>query len=648
MRYFLKKKNELKTRSFYFLAFCFLLLFAVSVKAEIGLHFESTTLEDFVKFVMHYADINIVYDPKDLQEVISIKTKKKFNKKEIINIMYTLLRINNLEAVRENNIIYIVNKFNVAKMPFSYKADQEKREEGIEANKLAISIFQIKNVDVKNLLKFLNIIKSDAGIVITIPKVNAIVVKDRSDNIERMSDIIESVSAMKTGFKIETILLKNTKAEEFVRTINRFFVEISKTRYLGVKPVFMADAASNSVIIAALPEDIKIIRQIVSDTDVIKDTATSPKVFKLKYAMAKDVEEVLNKILTSTQKDKVEKSPKEKLMKVAANKATNTISVIGPPELYAQVKAIIEKLDIPRDQIFVETLIIETTLEKGSKFGVEWLAGGGKENLVGTGGFIGPGNVIDLQSPVLEGEPPNFQAIPGGFTLGILGNIITYEGVKFPTLSALVNAIKEETGVNILSKPQLLTLDNEEAEVFVGENRPFKVSEKFDANNNPIQTFDYRDVGIKLKILPHVIDNETVLLNISQEVKKVLTTASLDETAPVTLTRSTKTTVKLNNNMTVVISGLIKDDTGKKESRVPFLSSIPILGWLFHIKETTREKTNLMVFINANIIKGRQDIEKLTKSKQETIEKEIKKDKEEKNSDEEEINILDEDIEIWR
>ncbi|GBE36693.1 type II secretion system protein D precursor [bacterium BMS3Bbin07] len=263
---------------------------------------------------------------------------------------------------------------------------------------------------------------------------------------------------------------------------------------------------------------------------------------------------------------------------------------------------------------------------------MEWLAGAGNKNFVGTGTFLDSKNVIDLQSPVLEGNPPNLGALPGGFGLGILGNIITYEGVKFPTLSALVNAIKTESGINILSKPQLLTLDNEEAEVFVGENRPFLISEKFDANNNPIQTFDYRDVGIKLKILPHVIDEDTILLNVEQEVKKVVASAVGVASAPITLTRSTKTTIKLNNNTTVVISGLIKDDMGMSETRVPVLSRIPLLGWLFRSRDTSREKTNMMVFITTTIIKSRQDMEDLTRIKRKLLknphEKMIKKEKE--------------------
>ncbi len=521
----MKKFLNPKLKSLFLLVFCFLLFQAAPLKAEVGMNFQEVSLQDFVDFVSEYTGSNIIYNARDLKGTITIKAKKEFTKSDILSILQTVLSINNLEAVTEKNIIYIVRRAKVTKLPYSFEGKARPGEiSEIKKDKenLLVSVFQIENIDAKLLTKFFNLTKSDYGRIETIPTLNVVVVKDKSVNVRRMAQMIKTITSMGTGIRIEIISLKNTYASEFVKTIKMFFAELGRSSYLRIKPVFMADRTSNSIIVAALPKDMALIKRIISKTDVMTDTGTTPRVFKLKYAMAEDVAKVLNKILSGSrlQNNKL-KPPRQSSgrsgMKVAADKATNTISVVGDPELYAQVESLIAKLDVPRDQIFVEALILETTIEDGSKFGVEWLAGAGGKSFV-----VNSKNVIDLQSPVLEGNPPNLGALPGGFGLGILGNIITYEGVKFPTLSALANAIKTESGIDILSKPQLLTLDNEEAEVFVGENRPFLISEKFDANNNPIQTFDYRDVGIKLKILPHVIDDDTVLLNVQQEVKKVL------------------------------------------------------------------------------------------------------------------------------
>jgi type II secretory pathway component GspD/PulD (secretin) len=289
-----------------------------------------------------------------------------------------------------------------------------------------------------------------------------------------------------------------------------------------------------------------------------------------------------------------------------------------------KAEALIEKLDIPRKQVYVEALIIETTLEKGSQFGVEWYAGGGNKNIAGAATFQTTGSLASLQGSVIDGETPNFAKLPGGFNLGILGDVITYEGIKFPTLGMLVNFLRTASGIDILSNPQILTLDNEPAEVFVGENRPYLVSTKFDANNNPVQSFDYRDVGVKLKITPHISSNNNVTLDVYTEVKKLSSAVATTTTAPITLTRQTKTKVKLKNNSTMVISGLIKNDSTSTAKAVPFFASIPLIGELFKSKEETSQKTNMMVFISVHIINNFKEGEALT-SKKRKFSKEYKK-----------------------
>ncbi len=583
-------------------------------KKNFGINFQNIALVDFIEFVSDYTGVNIIYNPKNLRGTVTIKAKKRFSKKELLDVLKTVLQLHNFDISKKENIIYVLDKRSALKLTPEYKKAEE-----IGEDRLSVTVFQIDNVDAKALSGFLNIVKSDIGRFVVIPNLNTIVVKDRGENIETIASIIKNLSEMGKNVMVKIFKLQYIQAAEILSSLDGFFSGLSKLNYTTARPVFMVDKTSNSLVVAALPADMVTIEKILESVDKIEESATAPRVFKLKYARAEDVEKILNKMLSGMPVTKGKAAATPGKVIVAADKATNTISVVGDPETYAKVEALLDKLDIPRDQIFVEALIIETTLEEGAKFGVEWIAGGGNNSTAGVGAFTTEGNAIDLQSPVLEGNPPNFSALPGGFSLGVLGNIITYEGVKFPTLSALVNAIKSKSGINILSKPQLLTLDNEEAEVFVGENRPYLISTKFDANNNPVQTYDYRDVGIRLKILPHLVDNDTILLSIYQEVKKVISNATTDNAAPITLTRSTNTTVKVKDNMTIVISGLIKNDESVTEKKVPLLGDIPILGYLFRATEKTSEKTNMMVFINTRIIRTRKNMQDLTNEKREIV-----------------------------
>jgi general secretion pathway protein D len=588
-------------------------------------------LSDFVEFVSDFTGVNMVYNPKTLRGTVTIKAKKSFSKSELIEILKTVLEINNYGMNKKDGIIYIIDK------RAAIRIEPEFREKGeIKKDRLSVTVFRMENIDAREITGFLNIIKSDIGRFVVMPKLNTVVVKDRGENLQSMSKVIESLMKMGKEVMIKIYKLRYVQASDLQNSLRGFFTGLNKLNYTMAVPVFMVDNSSNSLVVAALPKDLETIEGIIEKVDKEEESATFPKVFKLKYARAEDVEKIINKMIAGIMPGRAKgAAPSSGKVIVAADKATNTISVIGDPDTYAKVQALIEKLDIPRDQIFVEALIIETTLEEGAKFGVEWVAGGGNNNFVGTGTFVNEGNVIDLQAPILEGKPPNLAALPNGFSLGVLGNVITYEGVKFPTLSALVSAIKSKSGINILSKPQLLTLDNEEAEVFVGENRPFLISTKFDANNNPVQTFDYRDVGIKLKILPHLVDDNTILLNVYQEVKKVVASASNQTSAPITLTRSTTTTVKVRDNTTIVISGLIKNDESVTEKKVPFLGDIPILGALFRTHERNSEKTNMMVFINTRIIRTRDDIRRLTREKANAVGKKGQKEINQKINQEE-------------
>ena len=610
-------------------------------KKDVGIHFQDMELSDFVEFVSDFTGTNIVYNPKVLRGTVTIKAKRSFSKGELLEILKTVLEINNYGMNVKDGIVYIIDKRAAIRLAPEYRKKTE-----LKKDRLSVTVFQMENIDAKELTGFLNIIKSDIGRFVLMPKLNTVVVKDRGENLRTMARVIESLAKMGKEVTIRIYKLKHIQASDLQNSLKGFFAGLNKLNYTMAMPVFMVDASSNSLVVAALPKDLETIEGIIEKVDREEESATFPRVFKLKYARAEDVEKIINKMLTGIRPNRGKGPAGTGKIIVAADRATNTISVIGDPDTYAKVQALIEKLDIPRDQIFVEALIIETTLEEGAKFGVEWLAGGGSKNFVGTGTFINEGNVIDLQSPVLEGNPPNLAALPGGFSLGVLGDVITYEGVKFPTLSALVNAIKSKSGINILSKPQLLTLDNEEAEVFVGENRPFLISTKFDANNNPVQTFDYRDVGIKLKILPHLVDDDTILLNVYQEVKKVVASASGETSAPITLTRSTTTTVKVRDNTTIVISGLIKNDESVTEKKVPLLGDIPIIGALFRTHEKNSEKTNMMVFINTRIIRTKEGIKSLTKEKADSlgkkgkdeINRQLKKEQETEKEKKESIN----------
>lgn len=594
----------------FLIIFCTIILLSNTVNAQINVNLKNVSLKDFVQFVGEFTGKTIVYDERALKGNVSIDSKAKMNKEDLMDIFNTVLNMNNLYAVNKKDYIQILQERDLQDYPDKFVKDPNKNSKDF-----VTSVITVEGIDLAPIAASVARLKSRLGHVQPVKGINALVIRDSSDRVDKITKVVESLKNIANNMNIDAIKIKNTTATSVRENIKKFFDQLRGQSMVAMDPVLIADDKANILIAAATENGMNKIKYIVSKLDSEDaQAAASPKVFYLKNAVAADVEKVLNQLLGSIQDPKTKDVVKSN---VASDKATNSIIVVGEAELYDKVEKLIDKLDVPRKQVYVEALIMETTLEKGGNFGVEWMAGGGNNDFAGTVGYLNDGAATSFMSPVLEGNSPNFSALPGGFTAGVLGNVITYEGVQFPTLTALVNFVKTASGINILSNPQILTLDNEEAEIFVGENRPFITSTKFDSNNNPVQSYDYRDVGIRLKIQPHISSNETITLDIAQEVKKVISNASVDAPAPITLTRKTNTTVKLRNNSKLVISGLIKDDSDNVNSAVPGLSKIPLIGWLFKSKEKSSQKTNMMVFITAKIISTQDEANELTGNKME-------------------------------
>jgi len=235
------------------------------------------------------------------------------------------------------------------------------------------------------------------------------------------------------------------------------------------------------------------------------------------------------------------------------------------------------------------------------------------------GGGRATGSSSTTSGPVATAAVTAISALTG-FNVGILGGNITLNGQTYPSLAAFVKAVASQDDVNILSTPQILTMNNEEAEIVVGQNVPYLTSARLDSAGNPINTFDYRDVGVKLKVKPYINKDGLVYLTLYQEVTQVtqatVGTGTSTQPAPTTLKRSTKTTVGVKDSQTIVISGLIQNTSEKTTSGIPFLSSIPIFGALFGTQSKTNNKTNLLIFVTPRIIYSSEKINEISQQLQ--------------------------------
>ena len=282
-------------------------------------------------------------------------------------------------------------------------------------------------------------------------------------------------------------------------------------------------------------------------------------------------------------------------------------------EDYLVLEEIIQKLDIPRAMVYIESLIMEVNVEKDFNLGVEWIAGGktsidDKETAIG-GAFSSTGGV--LPSPLTSPEQ--------GFSLGIFSEAVTIAGITFPNLGAVVRAFKKDKDVHILSTPQILTTDNEEATITVGKNVPYQTRAGTSDAAVDYSYYEYKDVGITLKITPQISKDRLVRLNISLESTKLDELASTVDDRPTTLKRTIENTVIVKDKNTVVIGGLIDDSFSKTEYKVPCLGDIPLVSFLFKSTSSAGDKTNLFVFIAPHVIENPAEAEEIYQKKKDKI-----------------------------
>lgn len=384
------------------------------------------------------------------------------------------------------------------------------------------------------------------------------------------------------------------------------------TPYITRGGQITVDTRTNTLIISDIGENIKKIMGIIEKIDRPSPPGQEEiRIFKLQNADAEEIAKVLGQILqrkVSVARGPLRTAPIQP--QVVSVKATNSLIVYADPSDFDTIEKILKDIDVLTNQVLIEALIAEVTIDKTKKLGIEWATSQkfDKDKYTGAAGT----NFGDIASFVKSGVPPD------GLSIGFYKGDFTYP----LSVGALINLYGSDTQFNILSTPQIVTADNQEATINVGENVPYLKETRFytyssGQGSDVVKSYDYKDVGIVLKITPQISQDKYVKLKISQEVTK-LVEGGIPE-APTTAKRKAETTLIIPNGKTVVLGGLLRNDTEKTVQKVPVLGDIPVLGRLFKKDTTKSVKTNLMIFITPHIISTFEQAEKITQEKEKII-----------------------------
>jgi general secretion pathway protein D len=466
-------------------------------------------------------------------------------------------------------------------------------------------------------------------VVISYKPTEILIITDFQSNIQRLLSIVEEIDVEFQEANVTVVPLEYASAEKLATTISGLLETRQKqTRRRRAEPPLkiLSYERINMIIVLADRQNTQMIKALVKTLDrPTPKGAGNIQVVYLENAQAEELAKVLTGLPTKAQV-KGEQPIISTDVKIVADKATNALVITAKPEEYQVLEPIIQQLDIPRKQVYVEALIMEVRATLQISVGVDWTAAGETDLPFGADDGVAFGGSRTSGASVLD-EAGNL-ALPSGLTAGVVSFPVTIGGITFTNLAALITAAQTDNNFNVIATPQLMTLDNEEASVVVAENIPFstRVDEGTAVTDRAIQSFEYRDVGVTLKITPQINEKRFVKLKIFEEISRVVSeTTQLSPTqvvlAPTTTKRTAETNVQVRDGQTVVIAGLVGDNVDVSTTKVPCLGDIPILGWLFKSETRNTTRTNLLIFLTPYIVAAPEEADEIYLRKSEMMEK---------------------------
>jgi len=581
----------------------------------VTIDFDDVDIRVFIKFISELTNSNFVID-KGVKGKVTIISPKRISTREAYKVFESVLEVHGFSVVPSGDIIKIIP----SKDARTKNIETRLKESAIDPeDKVVTQIISLNYANPNELKKVLAPLISKSSVILSYPPTGTLIVTDLLSNIKRLLKIVNALDIEGIEEQILVIPLERASATEIAKSLNQIFQKTvrQKKSMIASAIKIVADERTNTIITLASENDTTRIKQLIKllDKDVPKGEERL-RIYRLQNANAEDLSKVLMNIPSKAAKDtKKGKTPLlSKDISIVPDKATNTLIITAERDDYNVLEGVIKQLDIPRPMVYIEALIMEVNVDKGFALGAEWVTGNdftaeGRAGAYG-GGFTGAGIIPTLKNP----------ALPSGFSVGVLGEAINIGGVFFPSLGAVLRAYQSDTDVHIVSTPQVLTLDNEEAEIYVGENVPYL--SKSATGDQIYDTYEYKDVGVTLRITPQISQERFVRLNIYQEVTK-MKAAQTDEELfkPTTYKRTTKTAVSIKDKNTIVIGGLIGDDITNTIYKTPCLGDIPGLGWLFKYKSESREKRNLFIFITPRIVENPTEAKSIYEEKQKHINK---------------------------
>jgi general secretion pathway protein D len=600
----------------------------------VTLNFSNADIEAVARTMASITGVNVVVDPR-VKGTLNLVTEKPVSQTVAMNQFLAALRLQGYTMVESAGLYKVVPEAD-AKLQSAGVTVSEgpANNSGAAGNQIATQIFKLNFESANNLVPILRPLISPNNTINANPGNNSLVITDYSDNLRRIAKIVASLD-VSNATEVEVIALKHAIAADLAPLVLRLIDSSAAGAPAGqadtsFKTTLLAESRSNTLILrAANPARVALVKSLIEKLDQpstpgANGAAGNIYVVYLKNADATKLAATLRAALSGEVRAAAPSGAPATAGaaagpaatsggQVQADAATNSLIITAPEPQYRQLRAVIDKLDARRAQVYVESLIAEVTADRAAAFGVQWQGALGKAGdsvigLLGTNFGAAGSNIINLATQGATGAVSPAK----GLNIGAANQT---NGVY--VLGFLANFLESTGSGNVLSTPNLLTLDNEEAKIVIGQNVPFLTGQFTNTGGtsgsvNPFQTIERKDVGLTLKVKPQISENGSVKLVIFQEVSSVQASTVNAANGPTTNKRTIESTVLVEDGAIVVLGGLLQDDYAGNQDKVPGISEVPFFGNLFKSEARSRKKTNLMVFLRPVVVRDAAATDRLS------------------------------------
>ncbi len=605
---------------------------------KVTLNFVNADIVSVIKAVGGHTGKNFILDPR-VTGTVNIVSEKPVPKDLLYPMLLSVLRTQGYAAVESNGFVKIVPEAEgkTGASPMGEAATK------VPGDRIVTRVFLLQNESAMQLVPVLRPLVTANNFVAAYAANNAIVITDYADNVKRIESIIRAID-QPSGGDVQVIALTHASAIDVAQTIKGVVPEtVASPTSPGTPPkaAIAIDPRTNSLLVRGdNPALLGRIKALAASLDTPGAGAGNIHVVYLRNAEAARIADTLRGLLSGAEASRAatatsatgtatgtagqagttpataaSNAPTAPSSIVQAYAPTNSLIITAPEPTYRALRSVIDKLDVRRAQVLVEALVVEVQTGRASEIGVQFqgLSGIGRDGrqVVGGTNFSTSPNASTTFGTNIIGLAQNLASIGTGLNVGVVNGRITIPGpdgtnIEILNLGVLARALEGDTGVNVLSKPNVLTLDNEEAKLLVGQNVPFitgSYTPSSTSSSNPFQTIERKDIGLTLRVRPQITEAGTVKLSIFQEVSSISRDATVKGADLITNKRSLESVVLVDDGQIIVLGGLIQDDQQSSIDKVPLLGDIPFLGSFFKYESRSHRKTNLMVFLRPYVLR---------------------------------------------